>query len=302
MMRGPSRLLHNEIWWGYAFVAPAVLGFLLWTAGPMIYSAWLALTKWNLFTPPEFVGLGNFRRMFFEDNVFWHSLWVTFYYSVVGVPLNLVVGFALALLLNIRMKGIGMFRTIYYLPSVVPTVANSVLWLWILNYQYGILNSALVKMGLPRVDWLGDGRFVMPSLWLMGLWGVGGTLVIYLAGLQGVPTELYEAAEIDGANAWRQFLYVTVPMMSPVTFFNLIMGIIGSFQVFTTSYVMFSGGNGGPDNAALFYVLKLWNHAFRYLEMGYASAMAWVLFVIILALTLVVFKVFGAHVYYEGMR
>jgi len=297
-----SGLLRQEMMWGYIFVLPAILGVVVWTAWPMIYSAWLAFHKWDLFTNPVPVGFGNFKEAFFEDPLFWHSLKVTAYYTIVGVPLQLIAGFLLALLLNTKIKGITIFRTIYYLPSIVPAVANSVLWMWLLNYEYGIINTFLGLFGVNKIDWLGDPKFVLPALWMMGVWGAGGSMIIYLAGLQGVPKEFYEAAEIDGAGSWSKFLYITIPMMSPVIFFNLIMGLIGSFQVFTVSYVMFQGGSGGPENAALFYVVKLWNHAFRYLEMGYASALAWILFIIILSLTLSVFKVLGPQVYYEGIK
>ncbi len=285
----------REAIYGYLFIAPAVLGFILWIAGPMIFSAWVSLTQWDMLSPPKIVGLQNYRHML-EDNLFWQSLKVTMYFTVVSVPLFQTLAFAVALLMNVKVRGITIFRTIYYLPSIVPVVASSMLWAWIFNSDFGLLNSLLQAVGLPKVLWLQDPTWAMPALIVMSLWGIGGTMLIYLAGLQGVPVQLYEAAEIDGANKWQQFLHVTVPMMSPVIFFNLVLGLIGALQTFTQGYII---TNGGPGNSTLFYVLYLYRQAFTYFNMGYASAMAWVLFVIILALTLLVFRYVGRMVYYE---
>lgn len=281
---------------GWLFIAPAVSGFLLWTVGPMIASIWLALSKWDLLTPPKMIGLKNFERMF-SDPLFWQSLRVTVYYCVAFVPLALVISFGIALLLNVARRGSALFRTLFYLPSIVPAVANAVMWQWIFNSEFGLLNIALRSMGFNKVLWLQDPRLTMPAVVVMALWGTGNLMVIYLAGLQGVPEQLYEAAEIDGAGTWDRFRNVTIPMISPVIFFNLVTLIIGAFQVFTVGYVMTAGG---PANATLFYVLYLYRNAFTYFEIGYASALAWVLFAVILVLSLVVFRTYARAVYEEG--
>jgi multiple sugar transport system permease protein len=278
---------------------PSILGILIWLVGPMIYSIWLSLTKWDIITPAKYVGLGNFRKLFLNDPLFWKSLWVTFYYTIVAVPLNLVSGFLVALLLNSEVKGMTAFRTIFYLPSIVPQVANAMLWLWLLNPEFGLVNTFLRSLGFPKILWLQDERWVMPAFWVMGLWTIGGGMLIYLAGLQGIPEQLYEAADIDGATIWAKFRHITIPQMSPIIFFNLIMGIIGSFQIFTSGFLM---TNGGPNNATLFYVLYLYRNAFQWLNMGYAAALAWVLFIIILLLTLLVFRSLGDKVYYDNVR
>ncbi len=290
-----SSMARREAITGYLFVAPAVLGFLLWVAGPMLFSAWLSLTEWDLLTPPRFVGVQNYLTMF-NDAVFWKSLRVTFYFTIVSVPLFQALSFATALLMNVNVRGISVFRTIYYLPSIVPVVANALLFAWIFNSDFGLLNAALRSIGLPKILWLQDPRWAMPALITMSMWGVGGAMLIYLAGLQGVPQQLYEAAEIDGANYWHRFRHVTVPMMSPVIFFNLVLGLIGALQTFTQGYII---TNGGPQNSTLFYALYLYRQAFTNFKMGYAAALAWVLFLIVLVLSLLVFRYLGRQVYYE---
>ena len=285
----------REALYGYLFVAPAVLGFLIWIAGPMLFSAWVSLTTWDLLSPPVFVGLSNYQALF-KDPLFWQSLKVTAIYTLISVPLFQALAFAVALLINVRVRGIAIFRTIYYLPSIVPVVANAMLWAWVFNSDFGLLNAALRAVGLPKILWLQDPAFALPALITMSLWGVGGAMLIYLAGLQGVPQQLYEAAEIDGASLWRRFVHVTLPMMSPVLFFNFLMGLIGALQTFTQGYIM---TNGGPQNATLFYALYLYRRAFTDFRMGYASALAWVLFAIVLAISILVFRSFGRQVYYE---
>jgi multiple sugar transport system permease protein len=280
---------------GYIFIAPFILGFLLWFLIPALTSLWLVFQDWNMINPPEFVGLGNFRRLL-SDKLFWQALKVTAVYSAVSVPLSMVLAFLLALLMNTKVRGIAVFRTLYYLPSIVPAVANAVLWAWFLNSDFGLLNALLHAVGLPKVLWLQDPEWALPALTFMSLWGLGGVMVTYLAGLQGIPNEFYEAAEIDGAGAWAKLRHVTIPLMSPVIFFSLVMGIIGTFQVFTAGYLI---TNGGPQNATLFYVLYLWRNAFLYLKMGYSAALAWVLFFIIMGLTVLVFRGIGSRVYYE---
>jgi len=280
---------------GYIFIAPFILGFLLWFLIPALTSLWMTFQDWNMINPPEFAALDNFKSIS-SDRLFWQALKVTTVYTAISVPLSMVLAFLLALLMNAKVRGIAAFRTIYYLPSIVPAVANAVLWAWILNSEFGLLNALLHAIGLPKVLWLQQPAWALPALILMSLWGLGGSMVIYLAGLQGIPNEFYEAAEIDGAGAWAKLWHVTIPLMSPVIFFNLVMGIIGTFQIFTAGYLI---TNGGPQNATLFYVLYLWRNAFQYLDMGYAAALAWVLFFIIMGLTAFVFKGVGSRVYYE---
>jgi multiple sugar transport system permease protein len=283
---------------GYLFVLPLLIGLLFFTVWPVIQSLIISFCKYNIVTPAKFIGAKNYVELF-HDQLFWKSLLVTTIYSVISVPLGLAAGLGVALLMNSKVKGIAIFRTIYYLPAVVSGVAVSLLWVWIFNPDYGLANVATKALHLGTYKWLNDPRTALGSLILMSLWGVGGGMVIYLAGLQGVPQHLYEAANLDGANSWQQFTNVTIPMLTPVIFYNLIMGIIGSFQVFTQAFVM---TGGGPNNSTLFYVLYLFRQAFNYFHMGYASAMAWVLFAIILVLTLLVFKSSSAWVYYEGDR
>ncbi len=220
------------------------------------------------------------------DPLFWQSLKVTTVYTLLAVPLGIVFALALAMLLNRPIRGVNLFRTVFYIPSVISGVAASMLWAWVFNPEFGVLNGALRIVGIEGPKWLFDQQWVIPALVIMSLWSVGGSMIIYLAALQGVPTELYEAAQVDGAGPWRRFRHVTLPQISPVIFFTLITGLINSFQTFTQAYVM---TNGGPQNASLFFGLYLYNNAFRYLKMGYASALAWTLLLIILALTGVLF-------------
>lgn len=291
-----SGLLRKEAWEGWLYASPWIIGFLLFTLGPMVFSFLLTFMKWDLVNPVRWVGFENYTRMF-TDSSFWKSLKVTAVYSFFGVPLNLIGSLLLALLLNQRLRGIAFFRTVYYLPAVVSGVAVGLLWKWLFDPTFGLINYLLSLVGIQGPMWLASETWALPALIVMGLWGVGGGMVIFLAGLQGIPTELYEAVELDGANWWRKFWSITVPMISPVIFFNLIMGIIGSFQTFTYAYVMTAGG---PNDATLFYVLNLYYNAFLYLRMGYASALAWFLFLVILGLTLLVFKSSPMWVYYES--
>lgn len=294
----PRTLAGRRTLVGYVFISPFILGFLLWFLAPASTAIWLTFTDWNMINPPKFIGLDNIRELF-RDKLFLQALKVTTNYTVISVPLGLVMSFMLALLMNTKVRGISFFRTIYYLPSIVPAVANAVLWVWILNTEFGLLNVLLRSVGLPKIRWLQEPEWAMPALILMSLWGLGGSMVVYLAGLQGIPEVYYEAAEIDGAGRWDKLWHVTIPLMSPVIFFNLVMGVIGSFQVFTAGYLV---TNGGPQNATLFYVLYLYRNGFQYLKMGYAATLAWVLFFIILALTLLIFKYVGSMVYYEEAR
>jgi multiple sugar transport system permease protein len=283
---------------GYLFISPVILGYLIWVAGPMIMAIWLSLTEWDMLRPAKFVGLSNYQMML-QDDLFWKSLRVTFYFTLVSVPLSLALSFAVALLVNVNVRGIAFFRMLFYLPSIVPLVVNAVLWLWIFNSELGLLNAVLRWFGIPKVLWFQDSDWAMPALILMSMWGIGGSMMIFLAGLQGIPQHLYEAAEIDGANYWARFRHVTIPMMSPVIFFNLVIGLIGALQTFVPGYLM---TQGGPQNSTLFYGLYIFRTAFRDFKMGYAAALSWVLFVIVLLLSLLVFRYLGRMVYYEEAR
>jgi multiple sugar transport system permease protein len=298
MKRYSSKLARKEALEGYLYALPWFIGFTVFTAGPIIASFLLSFTNWDLIRYPQWIDFGNYK-MLIEDPLFWQGLKVTSIYATFSVPLGIAGGLAIAVLMNQKIKGLSVFRTIYYLPAVVSGVAVSLLWSWIFNPDFGVLNYLLSLVGIRGPGWIYDEKWALPSLILMSLWGVGGGMVIYLASLQGVPTELYEAAIIDGASSWKRFWSITIPMISPVIFFQLIMGIIGSFQVFTQAYIM---TNGGPNNATLFYVLYLYRNAFQWFKMGYASALAWVLFLVILTLTIVQFKIANYWVYYEVGR
>ncbi|GIO58560.1 carbohydrate ABC transporter permease [Paenibacillus cellulositrophicus] len=284
---------------GYLFILPWFLGLLLFTLGPMLFSFVLSFSKWDIITgigSIEFVGLDNFKAIF-HDELFYQSLKVTFIFALVSVPLYQIVSLLIALLLNMRTRGMKLFRLIYFMPSVIPAVAVSMMWIMIFNPEYGILNRALGWFGIQGPAWLQDPSYALGALIVMGIWGVGNTIIIYLSGLQGVPEELHEAAQLDGAGSIRRFFSVTMPMISPTIFFNLIMGIIGGFQYFTQAFVM---TNGGPLNSTLFYNLYLYNKAFVNYEMGYASALSWILFAIILFFTLIVIRSSSMWVYYNG--
>jgi multiple sugar transport system permease protein len=280
-------------------VAPAVLGFLLWEIGPIVASLGIAFTDWNIVSSPSWVGPDNFRQIFTADELFWQALRVTVLYALASVPLRLLLAFGLALLLNQKLPGLPFFRTIFYLPAIVPLIAGSVLWLWLFNPDFGLLNSLLGAVGLSGSQWIYDPGSVLPSLVLMSLWDVGPMVLIFLAGLQGVPRHLLEAVEVDGGNAWHRLRHITIPMVTPTILFNLILSIIGALQTFVQPYVM---TGGGPNNASLFYVLYVVRNAFEQQEMGYAAALAWVLFLIIAVLSLLVFRTSNRWVYYEGER
>ncbi|HZO88110.1 MAG TPA: sugar ABC transporter permease [Chthonomonadaceae bacterium] len=280
---------------GYAFIGPWIAGFLIFTAIPFLTSVYLSFTRYTILTPPVWVGAANYRALLREDPLFWKSLGVTFQFAAAAVPLGILAGIGLALLLNQNVGGISVYRTIFYLPSIVPAVATSVLFLWILNPQIGLINRLLLHFGVVGPAWLQDPIWAPRSLVGMSLWGVGGSMIIYLAGLKDIPAHLYEAAVIDGANAWQRLRHVTLPMLTPVIFFNLVMGVIGTFQYFTEVYIM---TQGGPEDSTLFYALYLFNRAWRYLDMGYASAMAWILFAIVMALTGFLFQTQRRWVHY----
>lgn len=282
----------------YLFILPWVLGFLIFTVGPIIASFVLSFTEYDIILAPRFVGLGNFRELF-NDPLFYTSLYNTLYIVVLAVPLGMVVSFAVALLLNQKVRFMAAYRTAYFMPSIVPAVASAALWLYLLQPQWGLLNGFLEALGIPGPGWLSSTVWSKPAIILLMVWGSGGTMIIYLAGLQDIPQSLYEAAEIDGANGWRKFRHVTLPLMTPSIFFTLVIGIIGAFQVFAIIFVL-TDGMGGPLNSTLVYMIYLFRNGFNFFRMGYASAMAWILFLIILALTWVQFKTASKWVYYEA--
>ncbi len=281
---------------GWLFASPWIIGFVLWTLGPMIASFALMFTEWDLVSPPTWTGLANVREML-RDSVMLQSLKVTTIYAFMSVPLHLIVGLGLAMLLNTEIAGLRFYRTAFYLPSVLSGVAVALLWRWLFSPEFGLINLLLSYVGIQGPSWLGDPHWALPSLVLMSVWGVGAGTIIYLAGLQGIPTDLYEAAEVDGARGWARFRYITLPMMSPVLFFQFVTGLIAALQVFTQPFIM---TNGGPNNATNFIMIQLYRNAFVYFRMGYASVIAWALFAYILILTLLVFRSSALWVHYEG--
>jgi len=281
----------------YAFIAPWVIGFIAFTAGPIIASFALSFFKWKILSPPKYIGLDNFIKLFTADEWFRISLGVTAKYILIFVPISQALALLLALLLNQKVRMVGLWRTIFYLPAVVSGVAGSVLWVWMYHPQLGIINNFLLLIGLEPHNWLYEKDIVLGALIVKSLWNIGVPMVIYLAALQGMPQSLYEAAEIDGAGEWTKFANITLPMISPAIFFNVVIAMIGSVQTFTEPYVM---TKGGPENTTLFLGLYLYQNAFGFLQMGYASAMAWIMFVIIFALTMIQFSLAGRWVYYEG--
>ncbi|OIB02118.1 ABC transporter permease [Paenibacillus sp. LC231] len=298
LVKSSLRRKRSEKYWGILFAMPAILGFLLFTFAPMAGSLVLTFTDLKLINPPKFIGLDNYVKVFGgSDQLFYKSLGTTFKYVLMSVPLNIAFSFSVALLMNKEIKGRAVFRTIFYLPTIVPVFASSMIWIWILDPDLGLLNSILRSVGLPTGMWIYSPDTVIPSLVLMGLWTTGNTMVIFLAGLQGIPRHLYEALEVDGGNSLHKLLYVTIPMMTPTIFFNLIMAFIGGFQVFAEAFIM---TQGGPNNASMFIVYYLYREAFQLSNMAYANTVAWVLFVIIVAITFVVFRTSRSWVYYEG--
>ncbi|MFG1627605.1 carbohydrate ABC transporter permease [Kribbella sp. NPDC049227] len=292
-----SSPMKQEARWGVLLALPAIIGFVAFTFLPMIASAVISLTDWTIGAAPKFVGFANYTRMFTADDSFFKSLWATLYYTLGAVPLLLIVAFAVALLLNQPVRGQAVFRVIYYLPAIVPIVANSMLWIWLFNPDFGLLNTLTEKAGLPRSQWIFDESTAIPSLILMSVWGFGNVAVIFLAGLQGVPRQLYEAIAVDGGGAWRKFRHITLPMMTPTIFYSLVTSVIGALQVFVQAAVM---TEGGPNDSTLFYIYYLYRTAFTNNEMGYASALAWVLFLVIMAVTVVLFRNSSRWVYYEA--
>ncbi|MBO3731409.1 carbohydrate ABC transporter permease [Glycomyces niveus] len=290
-----SRRSKKEALYFWLFISPWLIGFVGFLLGPMIASVYISLTEWDSFTPPEWVGLENYKEALTEDPVFWKALWNTFYYAAISVPLGLVIGTWLANLLNKRVQGRKLFRTFIYLPTLVPLVATAMVFKMVLAPS-GPLNDLLGWFGISGPDWLLDETWVKPALIVLSAWGAGGATVLLLSAMNGIPRELYEAAEIDGAGSFRQFWSVTFPQITPVIFFNLIMGLIGSFQIFSQVYILTAGG---PDNASQMMVPLLFEEAFGFYHFGYASAVAWLLFVVIMLFTAVAFRTSRKWVFYE---
>ncbi|GCE08562.1 carbohydrate ABC transporter permease [Dictyobacter aurantiacus] len=293
-----SSLQRRNFLWGLFFTSPAIIGLLLFTAYPLIMSFYYSFTSYSMFGPFKFIGLTNYIDLFGDDN-WWSSLYNTVYILIFSVPLGIIVALMLALLLNVKTKGIAVYRTIFYLPSIVPIVASAVVFGYVFNPQYGILNNILQIFGITGPGWLSSPDWAKPTLIILSLWGVGNLMIILLAGLQDVPRDLQDAAQVDGATAWNRFRHVTLPFLSPHLFFALITGLIAGFQYFSPVFVL-TNGNGDPAGSTLIAALYLYQNAFRYFKVGYANAMAWVLFIIILLCTALTFRIVARRVYYGG--
>lgn len=286
----------REIITGYLFISPWLVGVCIFTAYPVIASLFFSFTSYNGISSPVWIGLQNFKDLF-NDEVFLKSIYNTLFLAVIGIPLTQFLSIISAVLLNINIRGQSIFRTLFFLPSIVPAVASALLWKWILNPEFGPVNLLLEKMGINGPGWLTDPLWSKPSLILLSCWGIGSAMIIYLAGLQNIPKNLYEAAEIDGATKVKSFFRITLPMLKPVIIFNLVMGIISSFQVFTNVFIM---TNGGPENSTEVYALQIYRNAFQYYKMGYASSMSWILLLITAFSVFLVFRVFKNWGFYGG--
>ena len=290
------KLQHKEALFGYIAISPWFIGFLIFSFFPIMFSLVISFYNWEVITPPVWNNFGNFRRLVNDENA---SLAIinTFYYTLIAVPLQLAAALFVSILLNRNIAGRTIYRGLIYFPSQMPLVAASMLWFFIFSTTFGLANQILLRLGLPMQRWLWDSQMVKPSLIIMSLWGIGNTIIIFLAGLQGIPVSMYEAADIDGANTWWKFIKITIPMLSPTIFFVFIIGFIGSFQIFTNVYLM---TRGGPGNSSLMLVLLIYRNAFENFRMGYASLLAWILFLIVLLATSIQFIIGKRWVFYEG--
>ncbi len=291
-----SRYFRSQWRGGWLCASPWLIGFVALTGGPILFSIIISFCDYDILNPARFVGLANYRWMLTGDPLFWKSVGNTAY-MILGIPLGLALSLGLALLLNVEIRGVAVWRTFFYLPSIMPVVASSILWLWIFNPSSGLLNTFLASLGLHGPNWLQDQDMSKPALILMGLWSSGGGIIIWLAGLKGISSSYYEAAALDGANAWQRFRHITLPLLSPYIFFNVVMALIATLQIFTQAFIM---TKGGPVNSTLFYAYHLFNSAFRYLQMGYASALGWILFLVVFGLTMLQLKFSKRWVHYEG--
>ncbi|MCS0790989.1 sugar ABC transporter permease [Cytobacillus firmus] len=294
-----SRQTRENIF-GYLFISPWIIGFLGLTLGPLLFSLFVSFTDYNITSRMNFIGLDNFKRMFTIDDLFKTSLWNTLYYVLFSVPLTTAGAIFLSVLLNQKVRGMKFFRTLYYLPAILSGVAVYFLWMQLLSPSTGLVNTFLAWFGIEGPAWLFDPEWTKPALLLMKMWSVGGGMLLYLASLQGVSASLYEAADLDGAGVMQKFFYITLPMISPIIFFDVLTSTIGAFQIFQEAYVMTENGSGGPGNSLLFYNLHMWNNAFEVFDMGYASAMAWLLFIVVMVLTIINMKLGKKWVHYEG--
>jgi multiple sugar transport system permease protein len=301
--RSSSALGRREAIEGYLFILPWILGLIIFTAGPFLAGVLFSFTSYSALETPQWIGIQNYAKVF-QDQNFYLSIYNTVYYVILSVPTGVVLALILAILLNQHARGVAFFRTAFYMPAIVPAVPSIMIFLWILNSRFGLLNGALGSIGIAGPDWLTDPQWTKPSLVIWSLWQVGGSMIIFLAGLQGVPQELHEAANIDGAGTLKRFWYVTIPMISPTIFFVLVIGIISSFQVFTAAFILGTGNYGmpgaGPLNSLLFWVLNIYQQGFYFYRFGYASALACLLFVVVLAVTLLQLWLAGRWVYYES--
>ncbi len=295
--RRMSPRMRREALEGYLGLLPWLIGFLLLTLGPILATVYFSFTQWKITEPPNFIGLTNYMLMFTADPQFWNALKVTFLYVLYSLPLKLVAGLGLSLLLNLKLAGMNFYRTVFYIPAVISGVAVSLMWMWLMQPDYGVINTLLGMVGVQGPGWFWDPAWALPSVAIMSIWNVGGSAVIYLAGLQNIPPHLYEAAEIDGANRWYRFWRITIPLLTPTLFFQLVMEMIDSFRVFTQAFVI---TKGGPLGATYFYMLYLYEQAFQEFNMGYASALAIIITLIILVFTLIVNSTQKRWVYYEA--
>jgi multiple sugar transport system permease protein len=296
---GQGRRDRHNFLWGLFFTSPAIIGLLWFTAYPLLASLYYSFTSYSMFGAIKWIGLTNFADLFSDSN-WWLSLYNTFYLLIFSVPLGILIALGLALLLNIKIHGITIYRTIFYLPSIIPIVAAAVAWQYVLNPQFGILNNLLNVIGINGPGWLNSPDWAKAALILISLWGVGNLMIIMLAGLQDVPQDLYDASMVDGAGAWTRFRNVTLPFLSPHLLFALVTGLIAAFQYFAPAYVL-TNGEGTPAGSTLISSLYLYQNAFRFFKVGYASAMAWVLFIIIVICTVLVFRFVGRRIYYGGV-
>ena len=299
LWRTMSAKRRQEIVGGYLFISPWLIGFLLFIAIPVVMSLLASFTRWNIVGDPRWVGLRNYERIFTSDKNFYQALKVTLRYAVVFLPVTTVLGLGTALALNAKVKGVGIFRSFFYMPYMAPQIAATLVWMWMLNPRYGLINTMLGWIGIEGPNWLHDPSTALYGLMLIGFWGVGGSAIIYLAGLQNIPQHLYDAAEVDGANAWQQLRHVTLPMLSPTIFYVFIIELIGVFQTFTAAFV---ATEGGPLKSTLFYMLYIYQKAWVSLRMGYASALAWILTIIILLITMFILKSSPMWVHYEAEK
>lgn len=283
---------------GILFALPWIIGLLVFFAYPLFSSMYYSFTNYNIISEAKWIGLENYVTLF-NDELFWTGMKNTLFYALMQVPLSILVGVTLAILLNLPIYAQGLYRTIFFLPSLLPLIATTILWQWLLNPQFGLVNAFLAKIGIDGPGWLGDTTWSKPSLVIMTLWVLGNAILIYLAGLQDISKDYYEAADIDGANWFHKAIHITLPLLTPVIFFNMIMGVIQALQEFTLPYAL-TYGTGSPAESLLFYSMYLYNNAFLYMKMGYASAMAWILFVVVMIITVILLKSSGKWVFYQG--